>query len=122
MEEVRVVMDKLFQRKIKFEDAVTLLNISEDDLHKMIDLYEYKPTKEQIREVNKMIIDTIESIEIEMPIIYDRLKYQDIKSPNAVSESPIILSSEGTIYKKPIAPSTDDMNIPYNPLSHGYIG
>lgn len=77
MEEVRVVMDNLFQRKIKFDDAVTLLNVSEDELHKMIGFYEYKPTKEQIREVNKMIIDTIESLEIEMPIIYDRPKYQD---------------------------------------------
>lgn len=122
MEEIRSVMDNLFQRKIKFEDAVAILGISENELHKMIGSYEYILTKEQIRKVNKMIIETIEYVEKDMPIIYDRIKRQDIKSPNAVSENPIILSSSEEVIKEPITPSTDGMNIPYNPLSHGYIG
>lgn len=122
MEELRYVLDCLFNGKIRFDDALSILKISEDKLHEMIGSYEYTPTKEQTYEANKMIIDMIEQIEKDTHTIYDRNRQQDIEAPNAVSECPIVLIQSEGITKVPMTSNADSTDISYSHFKHGYIG
>ncbi len=121
MEEFRHVLDSLFQGKIKFDDALSMLEVSEDKLHEMIGSYEYIPTREQTYEANKMIIEMIELIEKDVHIIRDRNRSHDIESPNAVSEGLIVLIQSEGIIKVPIASNVDSTEGNYNHYKHGYI-
>lgn len=47
-EETKETMDKLYQGKISFEDAMKTLKKTEEELQEMIDNYKYMPTKEPL--------------------------------------------------------------------------
>jgi hypothetical protein len=59
------IMDALFQGKIKVHEAAKTLNVSEDDIHQMIDEYEYQPTSDEIVEANKIVLENLESFQYE---------------------------------------------------------
>jgi len=60
------IMDQLFQGKITIQEAAETLNISEDDINNMIDVYEYMPTLDEIIEANSIIQDNLNHIENEV--------------------------------------------------------
>jgi len=63
------IMDQLFQGKITIQEAAETLNISEGDIHNMIDVYEYMPTSDEIIEANSIIQDNLNHIENEVFLI-----------------------------------------------------
>lgn len=57
------IMNQLFQGNITIHEAVETLGVSEDNIHKMIDDYEYVPTSDEIIKANSFIQDNLEHIE-----------------------------------------------------------
>lgn len=60
------IMNQLFQGNITIHEAVETLGVSEDNIHKMIDDYEYVPTSDEIIKANSFIQDNFEHIENEV--------------------------------------------------------
>ena len=60
------IMNQLFQGNITIHEAVEILGVSEDNIHKMIDDYEYVPTSDEIIKANSFIQDNFEHIENEV--------------------------------------------------------
>ncbi len=68
------VMDNLFRGNITFQEAMEQMKVSEDELHRMIDNYEYTITTEDILEANRMMLENLDYIEIEIIRIGEKLK------------------------------------------------
>lgn len=126
-EAIKEVMDDLFGGKVTFQAAMERLSVSEDELHKMIDVYEYTPTKEEILEANMMMLENLENIEREISISFKKSMPQNIRHTDAT----------GTFQSSPktVCPATDvieaikskDITIAtasgsHNPYDLGYFG
>ena len=123
--EVKEVMDGLFGGNITFQEALEQLSVSEDELHKMLDGYEYTPTTEDILENNRMILEELEYIEREISVNCRRGISQNVGLTNAagVFESPpkgytATDVTEVIKSKDSIIPTA---NGPHDPHGFGYI-
>jgi len=81
---VKDVMDGLFRGNITFQDAMERLSLSEENLHRMIDEYEYLPTTEDILDANMIMLDNLDYIEREISISHDRRKLLNVNPSSAV--------------------------------------
>ncbi len=61
--ETKEVMDGLFQGNLTISEASDKLDVSEDEIHHMIDDYEYVPSAEQIYEIGNIIQENLDFIE-----------------------------------------------------------
>ncbi|MDP3104938.1 MAG: hypothetical protein Q8M95_10080 [Candidatus Methanoperedens sp.] len=126
---VKDVMDGLFRGNITFQDAVERLRISEEELHGMIDKYEYLSTTEDILDANMIMLDNLEYIEREISISHERRTQSKFNPSSAaggletVVIEPAISSVADVIYMtKPKEPTIPTAGTPYCPYDHGYIG
>lgn len=60
------VMDGLFQGNLSISEASEKLGVSEDEIHNMIDDYEYAPTATEIYEIGNIIQENLNYIENEI--------------------------------------------------------
>lgn len=56
------ILDKIFQKKISFDDAMEVLKKTENELWDMIDNYNYIPTKEETLRAFKILKETEENM------------------------------------------------------------
>ena len=61
--DTKEIMDKLFQGNLTISEASEKLGISEDEIHNMIDDYEYVPTAAQIDEIGNVSQKNLDYIE-----------------------------------------------------------
>ena len=123
-EAIKKVMDDLFGSKVTFHEALEQLSVSEDELHKMIDGYEYTPTTEDILENNRMILEELEYIEKEIAVNYSRNTQQHIRPASAVGDfgnTSEIATLTDAINVKPNALDIPSANGSFNPHYLGYI-
>lgn len=125
---VKNVMDGLFRGNITFQEAMERLRISEEELHGMIDNYEYLSTTEDILDANMIMLDNLEYIEREISISHDRRTHSKFYPSSAVGGSetiqfePAISSVADAIHMtKPTEPTIPTADAPYCPYDHGYI-
>jgi hypothetical protein len=57
------IMDGLFQGNLTIFEASEKLGVSEDEIHNMVDDYEYMPTAAQINEIGNIIQENLDYIE-----------------------------------------------------------
>ncbi|NOR47582.1 MAG: hypothetical protein GQ533_06000 [Methanosarcinaceae archaeon] len=57
------VMDGLFQGNLSISEASEKLDVSEDEIHNMMDDYEYVPTATEIYEIGNIIQENLNYIE-----------------------------------------------------------
>lgn len=57
------IMDGLFQGNLTISEASEKLGVSEDEIHNMVDDYEYMPTAAQINEIGSIIQENLDYIE-----------------------------------------------------------
>jgi hypothetical protein len=57
------IMDGLFQGNLTISEASEKLGVSEDEIHNMVDDYEYMPTAAQINEIGNIIQENLDYIE-----------------------------------------------------------
>ena len=57
------IMDGLFQGNLAISEASEKLGISEDEIHNIIDDYEYVPTAAQVNEIGNVIKENMDYIE-----------------------------------------------------------
>lgn len=126
---VREVMDDLFGGKITFQEALEMLNVSPEELHRMIGRYEYTPTAQEMLEANMIMIENLEYIEREISISCKRStqskaipssaagvleKTSDVMATSSVADTINII--------KPKDSAIPTTSIPHNPFDLGYFG
>lgn len=126
---VKDVMDGLFRGNITFHDAMERLKISEEELHEMIDKYEYLSTTEDILDANMIMLDNLEYIEREISISHVRRTQSNFNPSSAagglatVEFEPANSSMADEIHmiktKEPTIPTAGS---PYSPYDCGYFG
>ncbi len=125
---IKEVMDDLFGGKITFQDALKILSVSEEELHVMIDKYEYTPTAQETYEANIMMLENLEYIERKISINYRRSTQIKVIPSNAVGilerNSDEITSSvaDSIDIIKPKDSTMPNADIPHNPYDLGYFG
>ncbi len=117
---VKEVMNDLFQGRVKFHDAMGKLGVSEEQLHEMIDEYEYDPTSEEILEANRIIIENLEYIEREISISCRKSTLQNIKftSASEIVYNPAMADAPNINPKDLRIPTADVLSYPHKQPYH----
>ncbi|PPA79602.1 MAG: hypothetical protein C00003105_02060 [ANME-2 cluster archaeon HR1] len=104
------VMDGLFQGNLTVLEASENLGVSEDEIHNMIDDYEYVPTATEIYEIGNIIQENLNYIENDI-FIPHKMTHAPFDKPTTTD---VLAGGQIDFERRPSAPTdANSVTIPY---------
>lgn len=107
---IKDVMDGLFQGNLTISEASEKLGVSEDEIHNMIDEYEYVPTATEMYEIGNLIQENLNYIENDI-FVSHKMTVAPSDKPTTID---VLAECQFDFERRPSAPTdANSVTIPY---------